>query len=305
MALTAGVNGTNFVLAINGQAGNFLNSFTAPEMKADLIKVALGPDGVSPQAHGNLTLTDPKWSFAFSHVGPLWDIMNSVLQKQCVEFQARVDLANSNYESVRAVDMIDCLIKEISFSNLEAKDGKGLFEVTMTSQISNVKYAAGDKKKLQATGKNNAKRVLKSNFRPQLPGGLKPESVTKMELPKLTCKIGQEAFGVQRLPTFHYAAWEVSNLKTEHSQTDYEGVRAYVQKIIQDGEVTPEEYAPAAVEILSHNLKETLTTFNFGGCAPYEFKWGAEFKGGQDAMSQVTVAWTTETMECTKATHQD
>jgi hypothetical protein len=305
MALNAGINTTNFMLAINGAAGGFLNSFTAPDFKTELIKVPLGPDGISPQAHGNFSLSDPKFSFALSHVGPLWDIMNSVLQKQCVEFQARIDLANQNYESMRAVELINCLVKELSFSNWEGKDGKGLAEVTMTCAIEDAKYLKGDKKKLQATAKNNAKRILKSNFRTQLPGGLKGESVLKFETPKLTCKVAREDTGASRAWTNHYAAWELSNAKTEHSHTDHDALIAYVTNIMKDGNITPEEYGPMAVEVLSHNLKETLMTFEFTGCAPYEFKWAPELKGGQDTMVSSTVSWTTETFKLTPGAHLD
>jgi hypothetical protein len=295
MALNAGISLTKFWCGIDGVAGGYLNSFTPPNMKVDAIKNAAGPDGVTFMAHGNLSYTDWKCTFAFSHTGPLYTIMESLINKNAVEFQARIDVGDQNYKSKRAVDCVDNVVKEISFSNLDAKDGKGLFEVTMTALCATAKYLPGDNKVGQAASTGVAKRVLKSNFRWTCPGGLKPESITKGELAKFTAKIGMESHGVTREPTLHYAAYEISQPKTTHSYTDYPGVLAYVQKCIQDGNIDFKDYAPMAVTLLNHNMSKELATFEYDGCAPMEFNWAdGELKAGGDAMATSTLTWSIE-----------
>jgi len=297
MALNAGISQTKFWATIDGVAGGYLNSFTAPNMKVDAIKNPAGPDGITFMAHGNLSYTDWKCTFGFSHAGPLYTIMESLIKKNAVEFQARIDIGDQNYKSKRAVDCVDNVVKEISFSNLDAKDGKGLFEVTMTALCATAKYLKGDGKVGQAASSGKAKRILKSNFRVTLPGGLKPESIVKFDMPKLTAKIGIENHGLTREGTLHYAAYEISQPKSTHSYTDYDAILAYVQKVIQDGVVNEKDWLPGSAVLLDQSLKGELATFNFEGMAPMEFNWAeGELKAGNDTGSFSSINWGLEGM---------
>lgn len=296
MALSAGYNVTNFALDINGKYGGYLSSFTAPTYEVEEIKQALGPGGETKVMLGNAKVGEPKWSVNMSQAGKMWDVMESVLKKNCTEFNMGIILADQNYKGKRRIDMTGCLVKELSFPKLDAKDGKKHMEMTFTAKCEKVDFKP-DSNVIQGTIGKKAKNWLVSNFEPSgMPGGIPSSSVINLELPKFQAKIGEEHTGMMRLPTLHYAAWEVSGLKTEHSSTGFDAVKDLAVKVIQDGAITDDEYAAWGVMIKDQTMKTDLCEFTFSYTAPKKFTWAPELKGGQDGMATCSVDWVLE--EC-------
>jgi hypothetical protein len=95
----------------------------------------------------------------------------------------------------------------------------------------------------------------------KVPGKLSSASVTKVEGLKVSAEIAKEYVGMQRLPTRHYSAWEVSGLKTEHSFASA-AAADYAAKVIQDGAITDEEYTDWGVDIRDQTFA-TLGTLTF------------------------------------------
>jgi hypothetical protein len=296
MALNAGYNVTNFVLDIDGEQGGYLSSFTAPTYEAEEIKQSLGPGGETKVMLGNPKIGDVKFVYNMSQTGKLWTVMESVLKKNCTEFNMGVVLADQNYKGKRRIDMTGCTVKELSFPKLEAKDGKKHMEMTITAVCEKVDFKP-DSNPVQGVIGKKAKNWLVSNFEPSgMPGGILPNSVMSIELPKFTAKIAEEHIGMFRLPTRHYAAWEVAGLKTEHSSIGFDAVRDLCVKVIQDGAITDEEYTDWGVDIKDQTMKTILASFTFKYTAPKKFTWAPELKGGQDGMATCSVDWVIE--EC-------
>jgi hypothetical protein len=297
MALSAGYNVTNFVLDINGIPGGYLSSFTAPSIEVEEIKQALGPGGETKVMLGNPKYSEPKFVYNMSQTGELWKVMESVLKKNCLEFSMGVVLADQNYKGKRRIDMTGCLVKELSFPKLDAKDGKKHMEMTITTVVEKVDFKP-DSGAVQGNIGKKAKNWLVSNFEPSgMPGGILPNSVMNLELPKFTAKIAEEHHGMHRWPTRHYAAWEVAGLKTEHSSIGFDAVKDLCVKVIADGAITDDEYTDWGVDIKDQTMKTTLATFTFKYTAPKKFTWAPELKGGQDGMATCSVDWVLEECE--------
>ncbi len=294
MALNAGYNATNFVLDLNGIQGGFLSAFTPPTYEVEEIKQALGPGGETKVMLGNPKIGEFKMVYNMSQTGGMWTVMESVIKKNCTEFNAGIVLADQNYKGKRRIDMTGCLVKELSFPKLDAKDGKKHMEMTVTCVAEKVDFKA-DSAAIQGVIGKKAKNWLVSNFEPSgMPGGILPNSVMNLELPKLQCKIAEESTGMFRLPTRHYAAWEVAGLKTEHSSIGFDAVRDLCVKVIQDGAITDEEYSAWGVALKDQTMKKDLCLFSFMYTAPKKFTWSPELKGGQDGMATCSVDWVLE-----------
>jgi hypothetical protein len=295
MALSANYVQGRYLLAIDGHAAGYLNAYTPPNLKVENIKNAAGPDGIIFQAMGNMSYTDWKCTYAFSHSGPLYDVVAALINKSAVEFQARVDILDQNYKSKRAVDKADNLIKEIAWSKLDVKDGKALFDVTMTAACTSAKYLPGDDKAAQAVAEGKAKRLLKSNFRIAPPHGLNAKAIVSMDLPKLTVKHAKEGRGDEREELLHYASYEISNPKSVHSSIDYKAITDLVKKVMQDGVHDEKSFMPMAATLLSHDMKTEQATWEMEGCVPYEFTFlEGEAKANSDTMAQCSLTWTVE-----------
>lgn len=112
-------------------------------------------------------------------------------------------------KGVREIEMTGCLMKEVSFSQLKADDGKSLPEVSAKFQPQNLKYVAGG----GAIGVAPS-RVISSTV--EVPG-LPSADVTGLTI-------------TARRPTPSYAAWSVDGLKISGSaHGGYEAAKALVE----------------------------------------------------------------------------
>lgn len=287
---------SNFICAIDGQAAGFLTSFDPPTLGADKISTALGPSSETEQALGNVEYGDAKCALNPAHVQPWITVMNSVFDKACTEFNVRVDLANHDYKSKRAIEMTGCLIKEVNLGKLSAGDGKKLYEISLTWEVEDLKFIKGDDKVIAGTLGAKNKNWLCSNFEPVgIPGGIASESVIDWECGKMSAKVGKEHVGMFRLPTRHYAKWDVDGVKSTHSSIGYDAALAYVQKVLADGNITDGEFAAMSVDIKDQTMKNVLGTINYTGMACQKFTWAPQLKSGE-TMSNFTIDWVVQTI---------
>jgi len=285
MAIAKGIAGSNFYAMINGQSGGYLKSAQTPSLEVEKISLALGPDGISKQAGGRMKLGDCKVVVNVSEANALWQLIESVMNKNCQEFESVIGVADHNYKSVREVEMMTCLMKEVAFPTLKAESGKELFEVTATWMCQDIKYSNGSGSVIKGNLSNKAKGWQLSYFDPIGPqGGIPPQSISSIALCKHTAKIVQEHVGMQRRATLNYAAWTVEGLAIEGSAAygGYEAARDLAIKLMYDGVLQESEFHDWSVNIKDPSHKNTVGEVAFIQTAPYKFTTGAESKGGED-----------------------
>lgn len=284
MALAKGIAGSNFYAMINGQSGGYLTSATIPTIEVDKITVTPGPDGVSKMAGGRPKFGKAKVVTNISEANALWQLIESVMKKNCQEFDAAIGVADHNYKSVRECNMSTCLIDTVSFSNLKSDDGKGLFEVTAEFQCQDVKWDNGNGAVIKGNLSNKAKGWHKSFFVTNgLFGGIPSQCVTEIALAKHTAKIVTEHLGQHRLPTLNYGPWTIEGLKVSgsHAYGGYEAARDFAVKTMYDGVLQESEFVDWSVDIKAPNHKDTVGTVTFIQTAPQKFTV-PEYKGGDD-----------------------
>lgn len=285
-----------FSTKINGVEAGFLVSFDPPSLEADKITSGLGPDGIAKMSLGNPTYGTAKCSINPAHSPPWMDVINSVFDKKCTEFQFRCDLANHDYKSMRAINMGGCLITKVGLGKLSAGDGKKHWDINLEWECEDLVFEKGDDKVISGQIKGKEKNWLCSNFEPQgVPGGIEAQSVIDIECGSMSAKVGKEHVGMLRHPTRHYAQWTVDGLKTVHSSIAYDSVLAYVNKVLKDGVIDDSEYADWGVDIKDQTMKKVLGTINFGGTACQKFDFSGQMKAG-DTMSNMTITWVMETL---------
>ncbi len=298
MALNKGVAISNFYAQINGQSGGYLESFTPPTIEVEQINLPLGPDGISKSAGGRMKFGDVKGVTNISEANALWQLIESVMNKNCQEFEAVFGLADQNYKSIREIEMTECLMSEVSFSDLDAKDGKKLFQCTFTFKPTEVKYSNGSQAVIKGNLSNKAKGWQCSYFVPNGFGPLPAEAITKISLSKHTAKVVEEHLGMRRRPTKVHAAWECKGLKWEGSAAHggYEAARDWAIKLMHDGEFQESEFIDPSCNIMAPNHKDIVGQILWTEVAPYKFTTAPEAKGGADGAAQ----WTLEMFSATQ-----
>lgn len=284
---------SNFHIEVDGQSGGYLSSFQAPSYEVEDVSQSLGPDYVTKKMMGAPKIGEATAVFNISQAGSLLAWVETVWNKQCVEKDTLVQLADQNYSIKRGINMNACVITGIEFPELKASDGKKHFEVTAKWQAQNIKYIAGGGK-VQGVMGQKAKAWMVNNFEVHPVFGLKTEWITSIGLPKVTPKIAKESHGKFRLPLLNYASIEFATIKIELGAAAYKTAEDLAVRIIQDGHCEEAEFQDILIDMKDQSLKTVLGTFTLVGCGLKKFDWAPKLEGGKEGLATCTLEFMVE-----------
>jgi hypothetical protein len=291
---------SNFHCEIDGQSAGYLSSFQAPSYEVEEIKASLGPDYVNKFMHGNAKIGEATAVFGISQAKGLLDWTSTVWNKQCVEKDTLVALADQDYNIKRAINMNACTITKIELPELKATEGKKAMEITVGWQPQNLKYIPGGGK-AQAVLGGKQKAWTCANFEVAPVFGLKTEWITSLSLPKINPKISKESHGKFRLPLLNYSAIEFASVKMEIGAAGYKGAEDLAVRILQDGNCEEAEFQDILVDVKDQSLKKTLGTFTLIGCGLKKFDWAPKLEGGKEGLATCTMEFMLEDFRFTLA----
>jgi hypothetical protein len=284
---------SNFHIEIDGQSGGYLSSFQAPSYEIEDVSQALGPDYITKKMMGAPKIGEATAVFNISQAGALLAWVETVWNKQCVEKDTTVRIADQDYNIKRGIDMGACVINKLEFPELKASDGKKHFEITAGWQAQNLSYVAGGGKAQGQMG-SKAKAWMVNNYEVQPVFGLKTQWITSMGLPKITPKISKESHGKFRLPLLNYASIEFATVKMEISSAGYAEAENLAKRILQDGNCEESEFQDILIDMKDQSLKKTLGTFTLIGCGLKKFDWAPKLEGGKEGLALCTLEFMVE-----------
>lgn len=223
-----------------------------------LTGVALELDGIAAGNATSLVVDEAgevHITFIADEASPLFEhTVHELSQAEGSLVQLRAQGTEAS-KGVQEVELVSCLMKEVSFSDLDAKDGKKLLKVTVTFAPTEVKYSNG----------NGA--VIK--------GALSHTVTPSLDVPGLPSdSIGGFTFTAKRQPTKNYAAWSVEGLKVSGS----------------DGYASAEAIVAAGLPVeITLSLTDESTGAVTDVSTTGKFTTGAEAKGGEDKPMQWTI----------------
>ena len=284
---------SNFHIEVDGASGGYLSSFQAPSYEIEDVSQSLGPDYVTKKMMGAPKIGEATAVFNISQAGALLAWVETVWNKQCVEKDTTVRLADQDYNIKRGIDMGACVITGIEWPELKASDGKKHFEVTAKWQAQNLKYVAGGGKAQGSMG-TKAKAWMVNNYEVHPVFGLKTEWITSIGLPKITPKISKESHGKFRLPLLNYASIEFATIKIEIGAAGYKTAEDLAVRILQDGNCEEGEFQDILIDMKDQSLKKVLGTFTLVGCGLKKFDWAPKLEGGKEGLATATMEFMVE-----------
>lgn len=294
MSIKAGQHAvSNFSVEIDGQSAGYLSSFQAPSYEVEEVSSSLGPDYVSKKSHGSAKIGEATAVFNISQAAGLLDWSATVWNKQCVEKDTLVQLADHNYDVKRGINMNACVITGIELPELKASEAKKAVELTCKWQAQNIKYLGGGGK-AQGTLGQKAKNWMVSNFEVHPVFGLKTEWITSISLCKITPKIAKESHGKFRLPLLNYAAIEFSSIKIEIGAAGFKGAEDLAVKTIQEGDNGENHFQDILIDLKDQSLKNVLGTFTIIGAGLKKFDWAPKLEGGKEGLATATMEFMVE-----------
>jgi hypothetical protein len=286
---------SNFHIEVDGQSGGYLSSFQAPDYEVEDVSQALGPDIHTKKMHGQAKISEATAVFNISQAGALLAWVETVWNKQCVEKDTTVRLADQDYVIKRGIDMGMCVITGVEFPELKASDGKKHFEVTAKWQAQNLKYTAGGGKAQGIMGQK-AKAWMVNNYEVHPVFGLKTEWINSIGLPKVTPKVSKEFHGKFRLPLLNYASIDFAPIKIEIGAAGYKTAEDLAVRILQDGNCEEAEFQDILIDMKDQSLKKVLGTFTLIGCGLRKFTWAPKLEGGKEGLASATMTFMVEDM---------
>jgi hypothetical protein len=284
---------SNFHIEVDGVSGGYLASFQPPSYEVEDASQALGPDYISKKMMGAAKIGEATAEFNISQAGALLAWVETVWNKQCVEKDTTVRLANQDYKIMRGIDMGACVITGIELPELKASDSKKIFNVTAKWQAQNLKYVGGGGQAQGVMG-SKAKSWFVNNFEVAPVFGLKTDFITSIGLPKLTPKIAKESHGKFRLPLLNYAAIEFSSIKIQLGAAAYKTAEDLAVRIIQDGNCEESEFQDIMITMKDQSLKKDLGTFTLIGCGLKKFDFSDKLEGGKEGLATCTLEFLVE-----------
>jgi hypothetical protein len=290
---TGQISGSRFHLEVDGESAGYLSSFQPPTYEAEDAGASLGPDYVTKKMLGGPKIGDATAVYNISQAGPLLRWIESVWEKKCRAVTATVHLANQNYKIQRAVEMMDSLITEVSFPELNASEGKKAFEVTAKWRPEGLNFTQPGGSVQSVLGQK-AKSWMCSNFEVGSVFGLDTQWVTSMGLPKIGMKVTTEVYGETRQGIPLYSSIDFSTVKMSLGSAAYTGAMQLAQKTIRDGNVTESDGQDIIVEMRDQSLQRVLGTFTLRDCLLKKFEWAPKLEGGKDGPSVTNLEFLVE-----------
>lgn len=281
-------DGSGFTLLSAGESSTPLILFSAPTYGEQ--------DTQAGKMMGRPKIGEATAVFNISQAGSLLAWVETVWNKQCVEKDITIRLADQDYNIKRGIDMNACVITGIEWPELKASDGKKHFEVTAKFQPQTLKFIAPEGRATPpAPAPAPEDQILPENFTVTM-AGIRDEDIVSVTLPKITPKIAKEHHGraANRPTASTYESVEYSTIKIEIGAAGHKSAEDLAVRILQDGNCEEAEFQDIIIDMKDQTLKKTLGTFTLIGCGLKKFDWAPKLEGGKEGLATCTLEFMVE-----------
>jgi len=264
-----------FGLDLGGKMAGYLKKITPPEMKGDKVEHKTGHLLKTSKAISNYSHGDFSFSCAMNMGKDLQDWIKASFDSAHRYVDGALLIANFDGEEQRRINFQQALITECSFSNLDATSKDAVY-VDVKCQAEHVRNVKGSGKIATATG-SRAKDWMCSNFKIEIPG-LDCTTVSKVELPKFTQKVTQDAVGHMREQSYIPTSVDLSDLTVTFAPGPAGKVEdqwmAAAEKWFIAGETLEEQHLNITITFFAPNQTTILGEITYGGCGWLSMKPG-------------------------------
>ncbi len=300
MAETRGYHQGGYGLEVAGVFAGILKSAEAPGIKGDKADMKTGVANITKKAIANVSYDDCKFSVAMSMSKNLQDWIQASFDQKHEYRDCALLAADFHYNETRRINMHQCLIKEVKFSDLDAASKDASYcDVTIQPELLN--FAKGGGGSINTATGSRMKDWLCANFKIDV-SGLEDATpfVSKVSLATFTQKTALDQVGHLKIPSLVPTSVDLGEITVTFGS----GPEGKVEdKLLQmadkwfiQGELVEENHIPITVHYFKPNMKDELGTINYGGCGLLSVKPAKSERG--EGMRKVEVKWYVETALC-------
>jgi hypothetical protein len=253
---------STLAIELGGQSAGSLRSFQPASLRVDEAQQGPSPE-FALRSGVRIALGEMAAEVGLGEPGPLLDWLQALLAGKLVSQDGAVLLADQNLNLRRRIGFTGGWLTALRWPLLDAAEGKQPFILGLRWLAEAVADApASGKFKPAATTKRKA--LLTGNFRLLgLPFG--GDAVSRVLLPAVSVLTPAERFGQDRF-TRRPGTHKLGTLELGITARQADAARAWVHKLVADGEIDTSEGLSLQVEMLDASLKTVLASIALDGC---------------------------------------
>lgn len=285
-----------FALELEGKIVGYIRKADLGKLKGEVVTNNLGPTNRQKKHVAKMAWDAMSFEVGIGMGKELLDWMNSSFNMNHLRKSGAFIMFDHNYEVQRRCDFTDAHITEIGLGTYDAKGKEGVY-FTIKVQPETVRFTDGGGKLNPVIGANQ-KLHSNTNFRVDVPG-VDCKFISKVELPKFTCKVTEDARGefieAQYVPT----AVEVSDLKLTIGAQSYKQWYDDALAFLVHGARDEAKEKTIGIDILDPQAKETIARIDLENCGYKEVQFAEAMEANKEAAANFVATFYTEAVKLT------
>lgn len=289
-----GYRGGAFALEIEGVMIGYIRKVDLGKLKGEVVTNNLGPTN-RQKKHVARTLWDPmSFEVGMGMSKNLVDWINSSFKMNHLRKNGAFIMFDHNYEVQRRCDFTDAHITEIGWNAVDAKGKESLY-CNIKIQPETVRFTDGGGKINPVVGQEQ-KLHTATNFMVDVPG-VDSKFISKVEFPKFTCKVTEDARGEFLESQYVPTAVEVGDLKFTVGSQSYKQWYDDAMKFLVQGVRAETDEKTIAVNLKAPDGKTDTAVLTFMNCGYKEVQFAEAMEANKDTAANFVSTFYVEEMQ--------
>ena len=280
-----------FALEIEGKIIGYIRKADLGKLKGEVVTNNLGPTNRQKKHVAKMAWDPMSFEVGIGMGKELLDWMNSSFKMKHLRKNGAFIMFDHDYDVQRRCDFTDAHITEIGLGTYDAKGKEGVY-FSIKIQPETVRFTDGGGKITPLVGQNQ-KLHGNTNFVVDVPG-VDCKFISKIELPKFTCKVTEDARGEPLESQYVPTAVEVSDLKFTIGSQSYKQWYDDAMAFLTYGDRDESKEKTIAINVKGPNGKDDVAILTFGNCGYKEVQMVEAMEANKDAVSNFVTTFYTE-----------
>jgi hypothetical protein len=283
-----------FCLELEGKIVGYIRKCDLGKLKGEMVSNNLGPTNVVKKHIAKMSWDVMSFEVGMGMGKELLEWMQASFKLNHLRKNGAFIMFDHNYEVQRRCDFTDAHITEVGFGTYDAKGKEGVY-FSIKIQPETCRFTDGGGKLNPLVG-SNQKLHANTNFVLDVPG-VDAKFISKMELPKYTCKVTEDARGEFLESQYVPTAVEVSDLKFTIGAQSYKTWYDDAMKFLVQGERAESQEKIIAINVKAPNGKDDIAILTFKNCGYKEVQFAEAMEANKDAAANFVTTFYVEQVE--------
>jgi hypothetical protein len=292
-----GIRAGAFALEIDGQLAGYVRKVDLGKLKGEVVTNNLGPTNRQKKHIAKMSWDAMSFEIGLGMGQNIYDWINASFKLNHTRKNGAFIMFDHNYNVVRRCDFTDAHLTEVGLGAYDAK-GKEAIYMTCKIQPETVRYSNGSGK-LPPTIGQNQKLHANTNFDVDIPG-IDSQFIRKVELPKFTVKVTEDARGKFIESQYVATSNEVSDFKVTLGAQSYKELYDDSMSFLVMGERAEAKEKTITINVKGPDAKKDIAVITMLNCGYKEVQFSESLEAAKDNTSECVATFYVEELNFEK-----